>query len=413
MSQSIVPVDNPDKSKRTYKRVHATSGHTCCYCRRREHARMKLLLFALFVAVCLESIQATVATSPVPTHLRASSMPLAHPFKIICYANKSVSIHNDTSYKHDLFVAGSVSACPYHKQHFVIDNNTVTLNSSCMDKKEGAFLIEVQNRSLPTLATGNKTVMGGKNSVVYRVTCIPNTDGDPVSVSIMPPVSVQANASQLVLPSLKIGIFAASTVPVNDPTKPITSLILGSEAQLVIYNDRGNNRMSDMLIPSQCIAFPNPGKSGKPRLTLLKEDNNNNNKNNKKCAHEDKLLSSFNVTNTTDYDLAYATLYPFKFEGFTDQPVVLECTVYICPKDDKVDGVRTGYCDRKQNSCSQVSPTSDYTKKRRRRDVGVGESGVRRATLRATFSVQEPLMAGASRCSTGIWALVALMYIFK
>ncbi|XP_067679632.1 uncharacterized protein [Haliotis asinina] len=367
---------------------------------------MKLLLFALFVAVWLESIHATPST-PIPTHLWPSNLPPAHPFNITCYKDSSVGIHQNTSYHLDLFVTGNVpSPCPNRKNHFTIDDKDVNLTSSCMDTKEGAFLIEAQNRTLPTISTGKKTVMGGIGSIVYRVTCIPDTNGDPVSVSIVPPVSVKATASELVLPALKIGVFEGSPAP--DLQKPQTSLTLGKEVKLVVYNDLSGQRMSYMLIPSECSAYPD-GTKPKPSLTLLNDSSTT-------CTQEDKLLSTFTVAKTTDHDMAYATLYPFTFEGYPDAPVVVECTVYICPKDDKVDGIRTGYCAKQsligRNRCSHVDPTSDYTKKRRRRDIGVGDSGVGRATLRATFSVQEPLIASASRCSTGIWGLVALVYIF-
>ncbi|XP_067679802.1 uncharacterized protein [Haliotis asinina] len=274
-----------------------------------------------------------------------------------------------------------------------------------MDIAEAAFLIEVQDRPVSTKPT-KPYVVGGSSSIVYRLTCIPNTDGDPVSVSIVPPVSVKATASQLVLPNLKIGVFKVSS-PLT--STPLTALTLGREEKLVIYNDRRGGKMPYMLIPSRCDAYPDIVQKTKPTLTLL-DDNIKSNT----CKYEDKLLSKFTVENTTNCDMAYATLYPFTFEGYPDTPVVVECTVYICPKDDIVDGVRIGYCEKQNtgtNRCSQVSPTSGYSKRRRRRDVGVGDSGVGRTTLRATFSVQEPLMASASRCSAGIWGLVALVYI--
>ncbi|XP_067667920.1 uncharacterized protein [Haliotis asinina] len=369
---------------------------------------MKLLLFALFVAVWLESIHAAT-TTPIPTHLWPSNLPLVHPFKITCYNDSSVGIHQNTSYHLDLFVTGNVpSPCPNRTNHFTIDDKDVNLTSSCMDTKEGAFLIEAHNRTLPTISTGKKTVMGGIGSIVYRVTCIPDTNGDPVSVSIVPPVSVKATASELVLPALKIGVFEGSPAP--DLQKPQNSLTLGKEVKLVVYNDLRGKRMSYMLIPSTCSAYPQGHK--KDALLSLLEDSTTNTQ----CTHEDKLLSTFNVPKMNEYDMAYATLYPFKFEGYPGAPVVLECTVYICPNDDAVDGIRTGHCEKRSlnsgSRCSLVSPTSGYSKKRRRRDVGVGDSGVGRATLRATFSVQEPLVASASRCFTGIWGLVALVYIF-
>ncbi|XP_048254316.1 uncharacterized protein PB18E9.04c-like isoform X40 [Haliotis rufescens] len=347
--------------------------------------------------------------TPKPTHLRAANMPLVHPFSIICYANKSIQILKNSNYEQDLFVVGDVNkTCVKHTHHFTIDKQNVTLTSSCLDTKEGAFLIEVQDRPLPT-TTSKPLVIGGKSSIVYRVTCIPDTDGDPVNVTMMPAVGVKANASELVLPDLQIGIFAKSETATPNMTTQLPSLTLASEVQLVIYNDLKGDRMSYMLIPSKCVAHP----QNQPTVTLtLLNDNKTN------CTYENTLMSTFTVTNTTDYDLAYATLYPFTFQRYPDSRVVLECTVYICPKDDKVDGVRSGYCDKTQlNSgkrCSKLDAKSGYTKKkRRRRDVGVGDGGVTRATLRTTFTVQEPLMAGASRCSMGIWALVALMYLFK
>ncbi|XP_071094781.1 uncharacterized protein [Haliotis cracherodii] len=369
----------------------------------------------------------TQTTTPIPTHLRAANMPLVHPFSIICYDNDTIQILKNDSYKQDLFVVGDVGVCVKHTHHFTIDTHNVTLDSSCLDKKAGAFLIEVQDRpnttTAPTTTTAKTSpntispttptttkppVMGGKSSIVYRLTCIPNTDGDPVNVTMMPGVSVKANASELVLPDLQIGIFAKSDTATPNMTQQLTSLTLASEAQLVIYNDLKGGRMSYMLVPSKCVAHPENMPT--VTLTLLNDDVTN-------CAYEDTLVSTFNVTHTTDHDLAYATLYPFKFERYPDLPVVLECTVYICPKDDTVDGERTGYCEKQRlnpgkNRCSQLEATSDYTK-RRRRDVGVGDGGVTRATLRTTFTVQEPLMAGASRCPMGLWALVALMNLFK
>ncbi|XP_048254323.1 uncharacterized protein LOC124121025 isoform X2 [Haliotis rufescens] len=284
------------------------------------------------------------------------------PLTIQCLSNGSIYITQKKTYDAEIFVVGNFPSCSDAVRHFRLDSGNHLLNTSC--KGTTGYVLEVLNFT-------QTTHRPGFTSTVYNVNCTSNVTGNASVFTLVNTTNVSF-LEEVVLPKLNVAILPANTTLNSSMTSAsLSSMYLGQEVMLTIYNDVPQGRASYMLVPTLCEAYPTANSS--VRLTLLHCDQN-------RCTKEDGVIGQFTTETINDVDVAWAPMYGFIFAGHPDSDLVIDCSVLVCPD------ISHGHPGRfvTNNGCKKTTSNS----RRRKRRVGMSRDIIHAKTGTARTRVK-------------------------
>ncbi|XP_071095218.1 uncharacterized protein [Haliotis cracherodii] len=291
------------------------------------------------------------------THVIAAATQTP-PLTIQCLSNGTINITQKKTYDAEIFVVGNVPNCSDAMRHFRVDSGDHLLNTSC--RGTAGYVLEVLNFT--------QTSHTGFTSTV----CLVNCTGNASVLSLVNTINIPYS-EEVVLPKLNVAVLPANTTLNSSMTSAsLSSMYLGQEVMLTIYNDVSQGRASYMLVPTLCEAYPTANSS--VRLTLLQGDQNG-------CTKEDGVIGKFTTETINDVDVAWAPLYGFIFAGYPDSDLVIDCTVLVCPA--KPAG-RSGGC----------KVMASYNRRRKRhvgmpRDIIHAKAGTARTRVKLKCSLAQ------------------------
>ncbi|XP_067667924.1 uncharacterized protein [Haliotis asinina] len=293
----------------------------------------------------------------------------SNPLNISCITNGSINVLLNTSDTREIFVLGSGPGCSDAMRHFTLNSGDHLLNTSC--KANNGYILQVLDFSKPNAAGFTLTV---------------NTDSCQNSSQITTtPAKNVSYLEEVVLPTLHMAILPAKTdFNTSMTASSVSSMYLGQEVMLTIYNDRSQGRASYMLVPTLCEAYPADNRS--VRLTLLQQGDNGT-----LCTKQNGVIGQFTIDQANDFDVAWAPLYGFKFASYPDSDLIIECTVLVC----------SPHSSRRQRRCGASNSCyirQDYNKRRKRfvsmpHDIVHAEAGL---TARTRIKLKQSLASSGT-----------------